>query len=598
VKAGQEIILAIAAGRFKIYRPAAKTIWAIRRATAMWMRNLLFLLLCATGLVLVAQNLLSRDRVQTPRAFRGGGPPLSADSSSSLDKPAAPASDLPAVVARLNDEFRRDWQAKGLSPAPRADDLTIARRLSLALAGTILSLEEIRALEEVPPRDRLAWWLAHLLEDRRYADYVAERLARAYVGTEDGPFLVYRRRRFVTWLADHLEKNTPYDAIVRELIADTGLWNAEPAVNFVTVTSQQQEGNRPDVTRLAARTTRAFLALRIDCLQCHDDRLGTITLGERGSPRLGKQSDFHQLAAFFGQAEMRLTGIQDDPQGVYSYKYLHAEKEEAIIPKVPYGDEFLQGRGTRRQQLARWVTHPKNRPFARATVNRIWAILFGRALVRPIDEIPLYGDYPPGLETLVDDFVAHRYDLRRLIAVIVSSDAYQRDSRADFEITAAHEDAWAAFPITRLRPEQVAGSVIQASSLTTVNADAHILSQLAKFGQTNDFVKRYGDLGEDEFIDRGGTIPQRLLLMNGELVKQRTDPNPIQNAATRITMVTSKLEQAVEAAYLVTLTRRPTHEELAHFTARLADRQERNRAAAMEDLYWVLLNSTEFSWNH
>lgn len=566
----------------------------------MWMRNILFLALCVTGLALVGRNLLDRDRVDTPRDFRSGRLNVTPASAApdGAEKGQTTAADLAVVVAKINQEFRDHWREKGLSPAARADDLTIARRLSLALTGTIPSLEEIRELEKVRPADRVNWWLAHLLEDRRYADYVAERLARAYVGTENGPFIVYRRRRFVTWLADQLEKKTPYDAIVRELIADTGLWNAEPAVNFLTVTARQQEGNRPDEVRLAARTTRAFLGMRIDCLQCHDDRLGNVTLGAADEPRGGKQADFHQLAAFFGQARTGLTGIQDDPKRSYQTKYLEADKEEVVAPQVPYGEEIFDGRGTRRQQLARWVTNPNNKPFARATANRLWAILFGRALLEPVDSIPLFGKYPPGLETLAEDFISHGYDVKRLIAIIAATDVYQLDSKADFEVTPAHEQEWAVFPVTRMRPEQVAGAVIQASSLTTINADAHIFSQLGKFIQTNQFVERYGDLGEDEFIDRGGTIPQRLLMMNGELVKERTDQNPVQNAATRIAMVTPKNHQAVETAYLVTLTRRPTPAELAHFTKRLADREERNRAGAMEDLYWVLLNSTEFSWNH
>jgi len=566
----------------------------------MWMRNILFLALCVTGLALVGRNLLDRDRVDTPRDFRSGRLNVTPASAApdGAEKGQTTATDLAVVVAKINQEFRDHWREKGLSPAARADDLTIARRLSLALTGTIPSLEEIRELEKVRPADRVNWWLAHLLEDRRYADYVAERLARAYVGTENGPFIVYRRRRFVTWLADQLEKKTPYDAIVRELIADTGLWNAEPAVNFLTVTARQQEGNRPDEVRLAARTTRAFLGMRIDCLQCHDDRLGNVTLGAADEPRGGKQADFHKLAAFFGQARTGLTGIQDDPKRSYQTKYLEADKEEVVAPQVPYGEEIFDGRGTRRQQLARWVTNPNNKPFARATANRLWAILFGRALLEPVDSIPLFGKYPPGLETLAEDFISHGYDVKRLIAIIAATDVYQLDSKADFEVTPAHEQEWAVFPVTRMRPEQVAGAVIQASSLTTINADAHIFSQLGKFIQTNQFVERYGDLGEDEFIDRGGTIPQRLLMMNGELVKERTDQNPVQNAATRIAMVTPKNHQAVETAYLVTLTRRPTPAELAHFTKRLADREERNRAGAMEDLYWVLLNSTEFSWNH
>ena len=565
----------------------------------MWMRNVLFLMLCATGLALIGSTLLSRDRVDEPRDFEAGRLPLRTVSSPAADgSTAASARELAAVVARVNAEFHGHWQAKGFTPAPRADELAIARRLSLALTGTIPSLEEIRELEKVPAQDRLAWWLAHLLEDRRYGDYVAERLARAYVGTENGPFIVYRRRRFVSWLADHLQNNTPYDAVVRELIADTGLWNADPAVNFVTVTSKQDEGNQPDEVRLAARTTRAFLGMRIDCLQCHDDRLGTILLGETGNPRGGKQADFHQLAAFFGEASLGFTGVQDGAALPYKTKYLDAKEEELVPARVPYGQEIFDGRGNRREQLARWVTNPRNKPFARATVNRFWAILFGKPLVAPIDDIPLFGNYPPALETLAEDFVAHQYDVKRLLTIIVASEPFQIDSQADFEITPAREAAWAAFPVTRLRPEQMAGSIIQASSLTTINADAHIISQLAKLGQTNEFVKRYGDPGEDEFLDRGGTIPQRLLMMNGELVRERTGQNPIQNAATRIALVTPKDDKAIEVAYLVTLTRRPTEAELAHFTERLADREERGRAGAMEDLYWVLLNSTEFSWNH
>ncbi len=566
----------------------------------MWARNLLFILLCFAGLGMIASSLLDRNRIDTPNTFSGGQAKLV---SASLPADVTqPSEQWPQTTARINQEFEKHWQAQGLPHAERTNELAIVRRLSLALTGTIPSVEEIRALEQVNPEDRVEWWVAHLLEDRRYADYVAERLARAYVGTENGPFILYRRRRFVTWLADHLHRNDRYDKIVKELIADTGLWNASPAVNFVTVTAQQNKDNKPDEIRLAGRTTRAFLGMRIDCLQCHDDKLAKVTIMEDGQPRGGTQQDFHHLAAFFGETQMQLTGVRDDSSLEYKYKYLHADKEEIVPPKVPYGQEIFDGKGSRREQLARWVTNPKNKPFARATVNRIWALMFGKPLVNPVDDIPLESPFPPALETLSDDFLAHGYDLERLIRIIAASEVYRLDSGADFEITPAHEEHWAVYPVTRLRPEQVAGSVIQSSSLPTINAQAHLFSQLGKFIQTAQFVQRYGDLGEDEFIDRGGTIPQRLLMMNGELVKERSDNNPVQNASTRITMVTSDNEKAVETAYLATLTRRPSNEELAHFITRLnerfPDKDPNNRSQKMEDIYWVLLNSTEFSWNH
>src|SRR5581483_11050366 len=111
------------------------------------------------------------------------------------------------------------------------------------------------------------------------------------------------------------------------------------------------------------------------------------------------------------------------------------------------------------------------------------------------------------------------------------------------------------------------------------------------------FVKRYGDTGEDEFDGRGGTIPQRLLLMNGELVHDRTRETPF-NAATRIGWLAPDDATAVRTAYLAVLTRVPTPEEAAHFEARLAGSTGKERSRRLEDLYWTLLNSTEFAWNH
>src|SRR5439155_7710973 len=119
---------------------------------------------------------------------------------------------------QLNETVRNHWLARGLKPAAAADHLTIARRLGLALMGTVPSLEEIRALEAVPAEERIAWWVNHLLEDRRFADYWAERLARIYVGNEQGNIILFRRRRFRLWLGEQLANKTAYDHVVTELL--------------------------------------------------------------------------------------------------------------------------------------------------------------------------------------------------------------------------------------------------------------------------------------------------------------------------------------------------------------------------------------------
>jgi len=551
-----------------------------------WARNLLFIGLCLCGLASLGYALLPGQRTTQPETFRPN---------------RAKHDDFGTTLANLDVEFEYHWQRNDLQPAERADDYTIARRLSLGLTGTVPSLEELRALEDVPSEQRVEWWVSHILEDRRYSDFVAERFARAYVGVENGPFLVYRRRRFATWLSDQLYKNDlPYDALVRELISGEGLWTGNPEVNFVTVTIDQDETGQPDPIRLAGRTVRAFLGMRIDCLQCHDEfRVDdpAVFPTPDGGTREGEQTDFHGIAAFWAEAQSSPRGIRDEEGKEYLYKFLYDDEETTVTPQPPYLPELVPEKGNRREKLAAWVTHPENKPFARATVNRVWAIMTGRPLHTPIDNIPLTGSDMPGLDLLANDFIAHKYDLHRLIRLIAASKAFQVDSEADHEITKRHEDLFAAFPLSRLRPEQVAGSIIQASSLTTINADAHIFSQLAKYNETNDFVKRFGDSGEDEFDERGGTIPQRNQMMNGKLVKERTKEN-ILMAATRIAALAPDDEAAIKTAFLVVLSREPVDEEMAIFLPRLKGKKKGDRNAAMEDIYWVLINSTEFSWNH
>src|SRR5206468_2650089 len=164
--------------------------------------------------------------------------------------------------------------------------------------------------------DVAAWWTAGLLADPRSSDYLGERFARALVGTIDGPFLIYRRGRFVSWLADELHADRPYDQIVRQLIASDGLWTSEPATNFITVAITAGMQNKgPDETKLAARVYRAFLGIRIDCAQCHDHPFAS-----------WKQEDFHNLAAFFAHTEQSFTGIREGTSDYVWVKHHRANK--------------------------------------------------------------------------------------------------------------------------------------------------------------------------------------------------------------------------------------------------------------------------------
>lgn len=553
---------------------------ATRRLIA---KSLLMLAACLVGLSVVGATLRRRPAIEPPR---------------DLQTPYA-GTDFQTALATVNSKLAKMASESNLPTAPRADSLTVAKRVTLAMIGSGMSFEEIRALQAIPEEDQVHWWTSRMLEDARWSDYFAQRLSRAYVGTANGPFLLFRRRKFNAWIAEQLAKDEGYDRIVHSMISADGLWTDSPQVNFVTATMDEANEGRGDPIRLAGRTSRAFLAQRIDCLQCHDDFLDKLNFGTEAEPVLGEQEHFHSLAAFYAgtAAKNPFVGIAEDNEK-YRFEFLGESSDREVEAKVPFRSDLLPQEGKPRKRLADWVTHRENRAFSRAAVNRVWALMFSRPLVEPVDDIPIDAEVPEVLDVLADDFVAHNFSLKRLIRLIVECDAFQRDSRADFEVTEAHEACWAVFPISQLRPEQVAGRLFQACSLTAIDGKSPILKQLQVFGETQDFLKLFGDRGEDDFETDSVTITQRLVMMNGNLVTERTKVDLVANAATRIATMVPDDKEAVDATFLAVMNRLPSPVESKEFSAYLSEKYGNTRSRAVSDLYWALINSTEFSWNH
>ena len=505
---------------------------------------------------------------------------------------------LDLTIAKVDAAFSDQWAAAGLEVAQEVDSLTYARRIALGLAGTVPSLEEIRAFEGVSAESQNRQWVEHLLRDERTSYFLAERLARAFVGVEDGPFLVFRRNRFVVWLANQFRKNRPYDQLVKHILRDDGIWTQNPAVNFYarTVAQDDDEGKVSPVL-LAGRTSRAFLGMRIDCLQCHDDFLGNVNLGDPADPSGGMQTDFHSLAAFFASTQVSLSGISDAQEEVdYEVQLLGDSEESVVAPMVPFLRSLDGQEPVARQRLANWVTHPQNRPFARALVNRIWAITYGRPLIEPVDDIPLAGPFPEALEILVDDFIGNGYDLHRLIRAVTSVKPARLDSKADFEIREPHERQFAVFPMRRLRADQVAGAIVQSSSLMTIDAGAHVFDRIVKFGNQNDFIVRFGDPGEDEFDEKGETVTQKLMMMNGSMLAERINEGI--HSVVHLSALSPDSDRLLETIYLAALTRRPSDAEVAHFLPKLNSAVGDQKKECVQDIYWALVNSVEFAWNH
>lgn len=525
--------------------------------------------------------------------------------------PTAPASvsasdNIDESVGRVNAWLRQHWSRHGIVPADTADDLTIYRRLSLALHGTIPSLEEITAFQADSSQDRIDRWLLKMLEDPRFPTYFSQRLARVLTGVEEGAFAIFRRDRLKDWLEDQLIADRPWQEITTELIAAEGLWTSQPASNFITAASIPDEGI--DENLLAGRTVRAFLGQRIDCAQCHDHPFDS-----------WKQGDFEGLAAFFGQARVTPGGVIDrlEEDGTpIEFQVIDPGQQTGriVAPRVPFHEEWLPTTGTRREKLAAWVTHSENRRFERAIANRVWGLMFGRSWYDPVDDLrhPEPKDADSDLlDVMGREFRDHGGHLKFLIRLICQSDVFRMQSTVPWADDRTYADMnmeWAVFPLVRLRPEQMIGSIFQAGHVKTIDQNSNVFIRFARFINEDDFLKAYGDSADDELLQQSGTIPQALLRMNGRFTREQTDAG-LFSAAGQIMRFSGDDESLVQNCFLACLTRLPAAEEKQFFVEQLRNRSQetsaangderpRSRSEIVRDLYWVLFNSPGFSWNH
>ena len=549
-----------------------------------------------------------------------------ADPPVALPPDAPDARQLESSVVRVNEWLRKHWADEGVEPADMADDLVVYRRLSLALHGTIPSLQEISVFRKDTGRDRIERWVVRMLQDDRFADYFAERLERVLVGVEEGQFLIFRRDRLRSWLSDQLKQDRPWPEMVTDLIASEGLWTSDPASNFITAAFVDGEGL--DENKLAGRTVRAFLGQRIDCAQCHDHPFDD-----------WKQADFEGLAAFFGQSRVTPGGVIDRPMEdgaatVYEIVDPGEEDGRVVEPQLPFHPEWAAAGGNRRQQLASWVIHPDNRRFERAIAKRVWGLMFGRSWDDPVDDLGHPGDSSEQdlLDGLGGEFRASGGSLKYLIRLIAQSDAFRLRSDvpgADVDTYSEMNFYGAVFPLVRLRPEQMIGSMFQAARVRTIDRNSNLFVRFARFTNENDFLKEYGDADDDELLQQSGTIPQALLRMNGRFTRELTNTELLTTAG-QVMRYSGDDESIVQNCFLACLTRLPTPEERTYFTDQLAavqaarqksrqgqpadnqqstpedsdgpvlptDEQYSSRQQVVKDMFWLLYNSPGFSWNH
>jgi hypothetical protein len=257
---------------------------------------------------------------------------------------------------------------------------------------------------------------------------------------------------------------------------------------------------------------------------------------------------------------------------------------------------------SRRALLGPQLARAADRPFTRNIANRLWALMMGRGLVHPLDmDHPANPpSHPALLDLLADDLAAHKFDVRYFLRELALSQTYQRSSELPPGVKELPPSRFAVAILKPLSPEQLAWGLMQASGLTDAErralgpkaTEAALYGRLA--GNLTPFIRAFGGPpGKPAAFD--ATLDQALFLANGPVVRGWLAPRP-GGLTDRLTRLTTS-DAVAEELYLSVLTRRPDGEERKEVADFLASRS-RDRAAALQDLAWALLASTEFRFNH
>ncbi len=531
-----------------------------------------------------------------PWAAAAASTPEAVGVDMNVDRPEAYA-DLAAEVDRILDQL---WIQKGVQPAGPADEATWMRRVYLDLVGRIPSVAEAREYLADSSPDRDDRLVDRLLAGGDHATHLATVWRRSLLpdGVDLTPF--GGTESFDRWLADRWAAGVGYDEMTRELLTARGRLSLGGPLLFYAAT-------KLDPDQLAARTSRVFLGMRLECAQCHDDPFESHT-----------QEDFWGYAAWFARisrpqtaltsvstvmrvhdtdrGDVRLPESQlivvpkfigQDPDPDIDWDNHHLDRDAAVTAE----DRVV----SRRQHLARWVTSPENPYFARATANRVWSHLMGRGIVDPVDG---FGDMNPPvsdelLRAVTRSLIAGGFDIRQLMRSLVATRAYRLSSGtgADDESTG---ECFAVMHVKTLTADQVYDSIVVAAMLDQNGGRGRQALRRTGNAARADFIDRFAGLSGDATRYQGG-IPLALTMMNGPLVESATD-SATSGLLQSLAAPFLSDHDRIEILYLATLSRPPSdaQQQLLQTYLSAAD----DRQVALADVLWSLLNSAEFVMNH
>jgi hypothetical protein len=490
-------------------------------------------------------------------------------------------------------------QSLNLPPSARCSDSEFIRRAFLDTTGILPSADEARkflADKSSKKRDKL---IESLFARPEFVDYWTYRWSDL--------LLVSSRQlksagmwSYYNWIRHKVAANTPWDAFARELVTAQGSTLENGAANFFVI--------HDDPRTMSENTAQAFLGMSINCAKCHNHPMEKWT-----------NKQYYQMANLFARVRFK-SGATEGDNSVFvgdSGDLIQPLTGKPQTPAPLDGQELpMDTKEDRRVPLADWLVSPENPYFAKAIVNRVWANFMGAGLVEAVDDMRITN--PPSNEKLLSALakylVEQKFDLKALMRVILQSEAYQRSSQPVPE-NAADSRFYSHHYPRRLMAELMHDAISRICDVPTqFTSDRsnipNAVGEKYAFGlravqlpdtQTDSyFLRAFGRPDREKTCEcernSEPSVTQVLHLANGDTINKKLEAKD--GRISKLIQEKVPDQKIVEELYLGALSREPTSGEKQKMLETLASAEGIDHRAALEDVYWAVLSSKEFLFDH
>jgi hypothetical protein len=529
-------------------------------------------------------------------------------------------------VKFINQQISAGWADAGLKPSDPATEGEWCRRVFLDIVGRTPSVGELQKFLADPSSNKRPQLVERLLGDEFVDDYArswTDIWTTVLIGRDVENERV-SRPGMRQYLRRAFSKNIPYDQFMEELVTATGAnafrKNGESFNGAANFLSGKMEENGVQAT---TKTAQIFLGMQVQCTQCHNHPFNK-----------GKQNQFWEFNAFFRQtrALRKFDGTREiqaielvDEDFPGEGKAANANAEEAEIyyelrngvVKIAYpvfvdGTEisrsgYLPGKTddgvaygvNRRKELAELIKASPLMP--KAIVNRMWGHFLGYGFTKPIDDMGEHNppSHPELLDGLAERFREQSFDLKQLIRWIVLSQPYALSSKASKgnqrdDPALGEKPKFTHFYLRQLRAEDLYESLLTATEADQTRGGEEAAKKKDEW--LSQFIIAFGTDEGDDATTFNGSIPQILMMFNGDLIKQATNTGK-GGFLDRVASAGMKNSAKIDTLYMAALARKPSPKEVAKANEMLVLRKG-DVVGALQDIWWAVLNSNEFIINH